>query len=196
MTKRILFYILGLLTMALGTVLLLQAGLGLSAFDALCAGMSQITFLSTGKWCMIFGIAIIFINAFIQKCIPSVLSFLTSIIVGGCIDFWFLILSINASSILFKIIIFAVGMIINAFGVSLYISADLVKGPIDQLMVNISTLLRKNLWVGKTIMEVIFLVAVLLIRGPIGIGTVIVTFCSGFFVNKFYDMLKRGKEYE
>lgn len=178
--------------MALGTVLLLQAGIGLSAFDGLCAGMGNITPISTGRWCMILGIIIILLNALIQKCIPSMFSFLTSIIVGTCIDFWLLILNIHTSNIGVKVIVFFIGMIINAFGVSLYISADLVKGPIDQLMINISNILKSNLWIGKTIMEVIFLIMVLLIGGPIGIGTVIVTFFSGFFVNFFYIFLQKG----
>lgn len=176
--------------MALGTVLLIKADLGLSAFDALCIGLSNNISLTTGNWCMILGVIIILINAYMEKVKPSLFSFLTSILVGVFIDFWMNIIQININFITTKIIVFAAGIILNTFGIALYISAELVKGPIDQLMLNISNILKKNMSWGKTIMESIFFVLVIVFKGPIGVGTIIVTFLSGFFVNYFYNLMR------
>ncbi len=196
MLKQGGFYICGLLLMSMGTVILLNSNMGVAAFDALCAGLANITSFTTGNWCMVLGILIILLNAVIQKQIPNVFSFLTSIIVGICIDFWFGVISFQLSGIWLRGVQFMLGLLVNSFGIALYVSADLAKGPIDQLMLNISNLVKKEVWVGKTLMEVFFLLLVFAIRGPIGIGTVIVVFTSGFLIDYFLKILKKGKKYE
>lgn len=115
---------------------------------------------------MVMGITIVCVNAIIQKKIPSFFSWLTSIIVGLGIDFWMKIVSLNFHT-WNRYFSFVVGMIISSFGIALHVTAGLAKGPIDQLMLNISTLLRKSTWVGKTIME------------------------AGFFIDRFINYLER-----
>lgn len=95
MRNRLLKYLIGLLFMSLGTVFMLKSELGVAAFDALCMGLSKNIHFSTGKCCMGLGILIIFINSIIEKKIPSVFSFLTSLIVGMCIDFWMKLIFIS-----------------------------------------------------------------------------------------------------
>lgn len=82
--NRILKYGMGLMFMGCGTVLMLKSDLGVAAFDALCMGMSRIVNFSAGKCCMALGILIIFFNAALEKKIPNIFSFLTSLIVGMC----------------------------------------------------------------------------------------------------------------
>lgn len=154
MRNRLLKYLIGLLFMSLGTVFMLKSELGVAAFDALCMGLSKNIHFSTGKCCMGLGILIIFINSIIEKKIPSVFSFLTSLIVGMCIDFWMKLIIYIPYTSLWRLFFLIIGMLINTFGIALYISAELSKGPIDQLMLNISNLLKTNIWIGKTCMEV------------------------------------------
>ena len=188
--KKILNFILGLLIMTLGTVVMIDADIGVAAYDALCVGIANNVGISTGNVCMIMGITIVCINAIIQKRIPSFFSWLTSIIVGIGIDFWMKIVVLNTCA-WYRYFIFVFGMIISSFGIALYVTAGLAKGPIDQLMLNISTVLKKSTWVGKTIMEASFLLIVFIIKGPIGWGTIIVTFMSGFFIDRFISYLER-----
>lgn len=192
MVKRIVFYFFGLLLMALGTVISLESELGVAAFDALCFGMSKIITFSAGQWCMMLGIMIIGVNAVIQKQFPSIFSYLTSILVGWFIDFWMQHISFFVEIMWLKGGIFILGLVVNSFGIALYISANLAKGPIDQLMLNISCVLNKDIWVGKTIMEVIFLALAIIASGPIGIGTLVITFGSGWLINYFYNILSQG----
>ena len=192
MVKKVLSYLIGLVIMSFGTVLLINAGIGLSAFDALCVGLGNLTVLSTGNCCMILGIIIIFINAIIEKKLPNIFSFITSIVIGSCIDFWTSILNLEISNWKYITICFLVGFLINAFGIALYVSANLVRGPIDQLMMNISELVGDRVWLAKTIMEVFFLIVALCVKGPIGLGTIILTFGSGVAIDK-YILLLKGK---
>lgn len=194
MRNRLLKYLTGLLFMGLGTVLMLKSELGVAAFDALCMGLSENIHFSTGKCCMGLGILIIFINSIIEKKIPNIFSFLTSLIVGMCIDFWMKLIIYIPCTSLWRFFFLIIGMLINTFGIALYISAELSRGPIDQLMLNISTLMKTSIWIGKTCMEVFFLIIALGLKGPIGVGTIIVTFSSGVLIQKFLDMIKERKD--
>lgn len=192
MLKRMMYYFWGLFLMAFGTVILLKSELGVAAFDALCYGLSQCVELSVGQCCMILGMIILGINAVIQKKFPSIYSYLTSILVGWFIDFGMRFIGFYIESIWLQCGIFIIGMLINSFGVALYISAELAKGPIDQLMLNISQVLNKEIWIGKTVMETIFLVLAIIVNGPIWIGTLVITFGSGMCINYFFNILNRG----
>ena len=139
--NRMLKYGMGLMFMGCGTVLMLKSDLGVAAFDALCMGMSRIVNFSAGKCCMALGILIIFLNAALEKKIPNIFSFLTSLIVGMCIDFWMKMIGYNPNERVCQFFFLIIGILINTFGIALYISAGLSKGPIDQLMLNISNLL-------------------------------------------------------
>ena len=110
MKNRLLKYLTGLLFMSLGTVLMLKSELGVAAFDALCMGL---------------GILIILINSIIEKRIPSFFSFLTSLIVGMCIDLWMKLIIYIPYTSLWRLFFLIIGMLINTFGIALYISADL-----------------------------------------------------------------------
>lgn len=192
--NRILKYGMGLMFMGCGTVLMLKSDLGVAAFDALCMGMSRIVNFSAGKCCMALGILIIFFNAALEKKIPNIFSFLTSLIVGMCIDFWMKMIGYNPNERVCQFFFLIIGILINTFGIALYISAGLSKGPIDQLMLNISNLLGISIRLGKTYIEIIFLIIALGLKGPIGIGTIVITFVSGALIQKFLYIIKERKE--
>lgn len=192
--NRIVKYGMGLMLMGCGTVLMLKSDLGVAAFDALCMGMSRLVNFSTGKCCMTLGILMIFLNAIMEKKIPNIFSFLTSLIVGTCIDFWMKMIGYNPNERVCQFFFLIIGILINTFGIALYISAGLSKGPIDQLMLNISNLLGISIRLGKTYIETIFLIIALGLKGPIGIGTIVVTFVSGALIQKFLYTIKERKE--
>ena len=192
--NRMLKYGMGLMFMGCGTVLMLKSDLGVAAFDALCMGMSRIVNFSAGKCCMALGILIIFLNAALEKKIPNIFSFLTSLIVGMCIDFWMKMIGYNPNERVCQFFFLIIGILINTFGIALYISAGLSKGPIDQLMLNISNLLGISIRLGKTYIETVFLIIALGLKGPIGIGTIVVTFVSGALIQTFLYIIKERKE--
>ena len=140
------------------------------------------------------GILIIFFNAALEKKIPNIFSFLTSLIVGMCIDFWMKMIGYNPNERVCQFFFLIIGILINTFGIALYISAGLSKGPIDQLMLNISNLLGISIRLGKTYIEIIFLIIALGLKGPIGIGTIVITFVSGALIQKFLYIIKERKE--
>lgn len=191
--RRGVMFISGLLIMTLGTVIMIESDIGLAAYDALCIGGANKLGVTSGNVYMLLGIIIVCVNAVVQKEMPNVFSWITSILVGIGVNFWMSVVSLN-QHIYVKYVWFVVGMVVSSFGIALYVSADLAKGPIDQLMLNISAVLKGRTWAGKTIMELFFLWVAFVIKGPIGVGTVIVTFASGFFIDIFIRCIERRKE--
>lgn len=191
--RRGFMFISGLLIMTLGTVIMIESDIGLAAYDALCIGGANKLGVTSGNVYMLLGIIIVCVNAVVQKEMPNVFSWITSILVGIGVNFWMNVVSLN-QHIYVKYVWFVVGMVVSSFGIALYVLADLAKGPIDQLMLNISAVLKGRTWAGKTIMELFFLWVAFVIKGPIGVGTVIVTFASGFFIDIFIRCIERRKE--
>lgn len=175
--------------MSLGTSLMINSNLGVSSFDALNVGLSNRFGLTTGLWCIICGIILIFINAFLLKEKPSLTSFLTSMLAGVFIDFWLAIVNINIENKLSLLIILILGLLVSSLGIALYINADIAKGPIDNFMLAVSKAFGKSLRFAKTINELFFLLLAICVMGPIGIGTIIIALLSGLFIQFFNDMI-------
>ena len=184
--NKLIIYITGLLIMSLGTALMIKSKLGTGSFDALNVGLSTHVGLTVGNWCIIVGIILIFINAMLFKEKPSLLSLMTSVIVGFFIDFWLFIIKFNNSNLPYQIFILLTGIILGSLGIAIYIQADFAKGPIDNFMLAVSRVTGFNLMISKTIVEILMLTLALIVKGPIGIGTIVVTVLLGPFIQLFY----------
>lgn len=177
--------------MALGSSVIIRSNLGSSAFDALNMGLSDTFGYTPGKWCIICGSVIIIINAILLRKPPNIFSFLTSIIVGVFIDIWLQLIPTPNDLYLVRMSMFFVGIIFNAFGIAYYTKTDVANGPIDQLMILIHEIFHQSYFSSKIIMEVFLIFLAYLFHGTVGIGTFIIMFVSGYFINLFYKLLDK-----
>jgi uncharacterized membrane protein YczE len=191
-TVRLLSYIVGLTILSFGACLTIKANIGVGAWDALNVGLSSTYGLTVGSWVFIVGILLIIINAFLQKKRPDLLAVITIILVGLLFDFWLLVVfSQWVIEAPYGFIVFAVGLIILAIGLSMYIQSNLALIPIDNLMYSIHKRTGVNLMIAKTIGEVTALVLALLFGGPIGVGTILITFLIGPLMQWFVPKIQR-----
>ncbi|KUP04910.1 hypothetical protein Q75_13835 [Bacillus coahuilensis p1.1.43] len=195
MKAQFLFYLLGLFVLGLGVTLTIKAELGTGAWDALSVGLSTTFGLTVGNWAIIVGIVLIGVNSVILKKRPDVLAAITIFLVGLFIDFWLLFALINWSpeGKVSQIVVLLIGMCLIAFGIALYIQAHKFPlNPIDGFMMAIKERLHVNLMVAKTIAEVTALLFAFLFKGPIGIGTVIITLGIGSLIQLFNPLAERA----
>ncbi|WP_078549898.1 YczE/YyaS/YitT family protein [Litchfieldia alkalitelluris] len=200
---RTLFYLIGLFVISLGISLTIVADLGAGAWDALNVGLSNIIGFTVGTWTIIVGIILIILNAILLKSRPAYLAIITITLIGFFIDFWLIYMFGDLVPTDFgqKILLLILGIIALAFGIATYLQAKFPLSPIDQLMVAIRERLKVNLMVAKTIGEVTALILAFIFKGPIGIGTIIITFSIGPLIQLFFptlekcmDMLTREKQ--
>jgi uncharacterized protein len=191
--KRLLFWIVGLIIISLGASLTIKANMGTGAWDALNVGLSRITGLTIGSFVIIIGIILMFINALLMQKRPEYFALFTIFIIGSLIDFWMLVGLANFEPKVFtiKLITLLLGLLIIGCGVAIYLQPNFPLNPIDNFMMGVSQRLGVSLVVSKTIGELLALVLALLVKGPIGYGTIIVTIAIGPFIQLFVPFFEK-----
>lgn len=184
--KRILFYVIGLLILTLGISFAIRAGLGASAWDALAVGESKTFGLTVGTWIIINCATLLFINALLQKKRPDWLATITFILIGRFLDLW-LRIGLDqyfAGSIYTRYLELVLSILLMTIGIAIYLQAKFPLSPIDDLMISLNKRFGVSLGVAKTIGEVFAFVLAFLLKGPIGIGTIIITLSIGPILQK------------
>ncbi|WP_078429210.1 YczE/YyaS/YitT family protein [Alkalihalobacterium alkalinitrilicum] len=191
--RRTLCYLIGLLILSIGITFTIIANLGAGAWDALNVGLSNRVGLTVGTWVILIGVILIIVNALIARARPEIHSLLTVIVLGYFIDFWLLIVfqNIRLTELPIQAAVLLLGVILMGLGISTYLQADFAIIPIDRLMLNLKDLLRLPLMVAKTIAEITALIVALIVGGPIGIGTIVVTLSIGPLIQVFYRRVKK-----
>lgn len=180
MGPRFMIYLIGLLIMSLGIVFLIIADLGPSPWDVLHVGLFLQFGLTIGTWNIVAGLFILTLSAFITRSIPQFGAFLNMILVGFFIDMYMLLPFMQTPSFLIgKILMFAVGLILSAYGMGIYISAQLGAGPRDSLMLAITSKTGWKVGYVRNVMEILAFMAGWLIGGPLFWGTVVISFTLG-----------------
>ncbi|RFU68109.1 membrane protein [Peribacillus saganii] len=187
-TIRISFFLIGIFILTLGVSLTIKAGIGTGAWDALHVGLTKLFGMTIGTWIMVTGTMLMFINAYLLKKTPEFLALGTIVVVGLSIDFWLLIVLSHwePAGNVFRLATLAMGIIILSFGICVYLQPQFAANPIDKLMIAIHKRFNISLMLAKTAGELTALIFAFMVKGPIGIGTLIITFSIGPIVQWFF----------
>ncbi len=191
--KRFMFYVIGLLVLTAGITLTIKSDIGAGAWDALNVGLSETIGLTVGSWVIIVGIVLIIINALLMKAWPDFFALITIFVTGLLIDFWLITIFDNwtIEGVFLAYGVFIVGMILIGLGIAIYMQAKFAVIPIDGLMLAIHHRTGLTIRTSKTIGELMALLAAVLLGGPIGIGTLFITFGIGPLVQFFYPTFEK-----
>ncbi|KAB2334023.1 YczE/YyaS/YitT family protein [Bacillus mesophilum] len=182
---RFSVYLLGLLVMSLGIDLVILADLGASPWDVLHVGLYYQFGLSIGSWSIIVGIAVLIVSALISKEMPKAGAYLNMILVGLFIDMYMLLPFMDTpSGMTGKLLMFSAGILINCYGMGLYISAQLGAGPRDSLMIALTSKTGWKVGRVRAVMEILVLIVGWQLGGPVFWGTVFISLCIGPLVGK------------
>ncbi|WP_017729015.1 YczE/YyaS/YitT family protein [Halalkalibacterium ligniniphilum] len=196
--KRGMFFFIGLLFLSFGITLTIVADLGTGAWDALNIGLANRTPFTVGNWVIFIGVLLICLNALLGKRRPEVVSIITVLILGYLIDFWLLIVfkDIQLSNLFLQLGILVFGIVCMGMGIATYLQANFAIIPIDRFMLVIQEMLKVKVSTAKTVAEVIALIMAFLAGGPIGVGTILVTFLMGPVIQTFYPRIEKltGRE--
>ncbi|WML38459.1 membrane protein [Neobacillus sp. OS1-2] len=191
---RFLFFIIGLTIMTFGVCMTIKvADIGVGAWDALNVVLTERVGLSVGKWVMIDGAILIFVNALLVKRRPDFLSFLTIIVIGSLVDFWLMTVfdRFTVNPFIAKLGMLLAGILIIGFGASIYLQAKFPQSPIDNFMLAIKERFNVNLMMAKTIGEITAFIPAFILKGPISYGTIIITFTVGPAIQLFYPYFEK-----
>lgn len=127
---------------------------------------------------------------------PDFYALIAIILSSLCLDFWLLFVfkNLTITSLLNQLVYFALALILYAFGIAVYIKADLTKSPIDELMFVLSKRTGLNLKKSRFICEVTILLIGISIGGPFGIGTIIIAIFIGPLIHYSLSFLSKKNE--
>lgn len=182
-------FLMGILVMTLGVSLTVKSGLGAGAYDSINFALAEIFHINVSIGIYSTALLVVFITAFIRKRRPRFETFIPSLMMGVTTDMWVgMIKNISADSLYMQIIIFIVGALLVSLGVAMYIIPKLPTNPTDDLMVAL-TEKKFSITKAKLGIDILCFVIAFILKGPIGVGTVILTFLIGPMVDIFHHII-------
>jgi len=169
----------GLFLCALGIVFTVKAGLGVSPWDVFHIGVTKHTAFTIGRVQQMTGLGIILLTIYLTRKVPLIGTFLNMIFIGYFVD---LILEYNLIPVpagWVRYVYLAVGTVVSGGGSGVYLAARLGAGPRDGLMLYLSRRLAARIRTVRTAMEVLVVTVGYFLGGPVGIGTIAVSFGLG-----------------
>ncbi|MCY7948947.1 YitT family protein [Bacillus atrophaeus] len=187
------FYVLGILILTMGISFTIQSGLGTSPFDAVVVGLSKNVGLTVGSWEIIIAFILICCNSFLKRQRPEILGLLTAFITGIGIDMWlFLLHNLLTPDLWYsKVICFGIGLVVIGLGTATYLHTNFAPIPVDRLTLIIKELTRTNIFFSRTFIYLLFLIAAIILNGPIGVGTLLTVCLGGLILNSFMPFTEK-----
>ena len=186
---RIVILMIGLTIAHLGVTLFILADLGSDPFNVLVQGIFRTAadltnwpFITHGRVHIVICFIIILALLAVDKSYIKIGTILCMIFGGPIIDIFTVVLAPVFSltnSLVFKVIMLALGCVILAYGMTIVIKSDAGTGPNDLVSVVISDKTKKKFSIVRIIVDVSFVAVGFILGGSLGIGTIICAFCVG-----------------
>ncbi|WP_195987296.1 hypothetical protein [Clostridium sp. D53t1_180928_C8] len=181
---------LGFFLAALGIVFMINANLGLSPWDVLHQGITNVIPMTIGQANIVVGIIVVISSMFLGIKI-GIGTILNTILVGVFIDLITITKVIPMVHNLFiGILMLVVGMIFLGLGTCIYLSCELGCGPRDGLMTALTRITKKPVKLVRTTIEICALVCGWFLGGYVGIGTIITAIVLGYIIQLWCKILK------
>lgn len=192
--KKMLIFILGISLLAFGTSLCNLTGLGIDPFNAFCVAISDIFNIQLGTVILsiqaMLGILVFFLkreNIGVGTIIP-ILTF------GYFLQFfnWFLPkIFLLTPNFIFNILTFIVGMLIIAFGMTVYMECRIGMVPYDSIAFVLQKYMNGKVAIFRIILDSTIALIAFFMGGPINIGTILLALSIGPLVDVYKTKILR-----
>lgn len=169
--RRFAQLLLGLTLFGAALALLVRSELGLGPWDVFHQGISRRTGLSIGTVNILVGVVVVLGWIPLRQRL-GVGTVLNTLLVGATLDLTLMLVD-PLDGTPSRWVALALGILLSAAGVALYIGAGLGTGPRDGLMTGYAERSGLSIRTVRTTMEVAVLVLGWLLGGDVGVGTVL-----------------------
>ncbi len=184
--KQILILIPSVVTLALGISLSVTAGIGSDANASLQSAISNLTRIPVGTIVFLYNIIILIIFFLMKSRFIGVGSIVIGFFLGPFVNvFTSLLTPIAPSSFFGKLVFCLLGVFFLSLALSWYIPLNYGLQPADMLIQTIADKTKQSYGTGLAIYSILVLVLAFLLKGPIGIGTILNALLPG----KICDLL-------
>lgn len=182
--RKSFLYLTGLICTCFGVAIVLKTNLGLDAWNGVFAGLEKITPLSIGGWSILIQGSFWIIASILNRKMDWLCGF-PMIFKGIFLDFAKATVSrIHVPHGIFaEVILFIAGYALVAAGTGVYVATGYPKMPIDGLMTALADFFSWSMKKARLVIELCGFASLLLVCGPFGWGTVIITFTIGHVIS-------------
>ncbi|MED4128860.1 hypothetical protein [Shouchella miscanthi] len=180
---RIINYLFGVTFIGMGINMLIQANKGLDPWGIFNLAFADTLNISLGSFYVYSGVLFIAINALIQRKRPDILGLLTAFLIGASIDLFAQVNNLIFVNIAW--LIFILGLLFFCLGLSLYLSTNFPRSPVDDLIFSIQKITGWSFKLSKIILDASVLIVGLLMGGVLGVGTVLMVLIVGPLITTF-----------
>jgi uncharacterized protein len=179
----------GFFLLSYGSIMGIEASLGVSSWQVLHLGLAQQLHSTVGRTSQYVGIAVLLL-AMLLGVRPGLGMWLNILLVGYFMDF---IIAFNmvphVSGLSMQVLYMLSGLVISGLGVAGYICANMGAGPRDSLMLGLHKKTGLRIAVIRPAIEVSVVVAGYFLGGPVGIGTVVGALLTGAIVERWLMLI-------
>ena len=189
--KKIIKTAFGLFIFSFGEYLTILGNVGLTPWDSLSMAITNFVPLTFGQVHVGSAIIIMFIDLAMKEKI-GIGTILDALLVGTFVDMWTAVLPFSeVSSKPLGYCLLIVGFFGMALGQAVYMAGGLSCGPRDTLLVGIGKRLKKlPIGLVDIIIKVSLVIIAFLMKGPIGIGTLLSMVGMGTCMQLVFGLLK------
>jgi uncharacterized membrane protein YczE len=188
MLRRVAQLFIGLALFGLGIALLIRAEIGLPPWDVLAQGLSRQTGLPFGLFTVAISLVVLLLWIPLRER-PGFGTVANALLVGPFIEVGLRL--IPTQTVLWaQVLVFAAGLVITGLASGLYLGARFGSGPRDGLMTGLMRVTGRPIWVVRTAIELVALIAGWLLGGTVGLGTVAFALLIGPLMGFFLPRLR------
>lgn len=195
---RLCLSIIGTSIIALGIVFFRLSSLGIDPATATDIGISDTFNWSLGNYQLIFNLILFLIICLFDRSQFGIGTIINMSLPGYIVDYLTPLLNrilfqwLDKHAISVIIVLFVFGIVLFSLGVSLYTSVHLGVSPYDAVALSFENQGWLSYRSTRSIQDMIFFTLAVIFGGPLGIGTFIIAFTTGYFVQGWRLLFKSG----
>ncbi|CAI3547600.1 MULTISPECIES: YczE/YyaS/YitT family protein [Clostridium] len=189
-TTRLLYVIIGSLTMGLGVAIAVKGGQGADPLAVFWEGLSNILPITIGQANILLSVVMLILALFMDKTQINIGTILNPIVLGVSTDL-FIKLFNTPHSFCVQLIQSTIGVSIIGIGIGIYTSVNLGKGSYDAIVFSIVKKYNLNLALVRSVGDGIFLLSGFLLGARVGFSTII----SVLFLGKIIVLVNKRVSY-
>lgn len=185
-------YLMGIMMLTLGVSLTVQSDLGAGSIDSINFALAERLGINISVVIFVMALVAIIISTMIRRKRPKLTTIITAFFMAIFTEFWVGIVSgMVPQTLAQKVLIFSIAIILVCMGLAIYLKPKLPAHPNDDITVSVNEITGMKIGTAKLILDLICMVIALLLQGPIGIGTIILTLFVGPGINLANILLEK-----
>ena len=180
---------LGFAIYGLAIALIIQAGLGTGPWAVLAVAVADISGTTPGTMLIATGILVL-MGALLLKEKVGWATLGNILFIGPWTDLFLFIIPSLEGNLLLQIPGMLIAVFLSGIATAVYISVNGGAGPRDSLMLAVSRVTGQSVQLSRGVIEVLVVILGWILKGPVGIGTLVFALLIGPLVQVFFKLLK------